>query len=93
MTDIVENDAEKYNAILAVHQALHSHPTDFRDTINAMLADRIQAEVEKKREEVARNVFNGEEPEAQADDQAPEEDETTDTNEPELEDEETPTEE
>lgn len=47
----------KYTTMMALHQALHAQPVEFENTINGLLADRIQTAVEKKREEVAKSVF------------------------------------
>lgn len=84
--EIVENDAEKYNAILAVHQALMHKPSEFKDTVHHLLADRLEKAVENKREEIAQSIFNGELPETQVDDSATEEgaEETTVESEPEV---------
>jgi hypothetical protein len=63
----------KYTAMMALHQALHSKPVEFETTVNALLADRIQNAVEKKREEVAKSVFGNPDTEVQADDNNAEE--------------------
>jgi hypothetical protein len=59
----------KYTTMMALHQALHQKPVEFENTINGLLADRIQNAVEKKREEVAKSVFGNTDTEIEADDQ------------------------
>jgi hypothetical protein len=89
---IVEDGTDpKYTAMVALNHALYQHPLEFETTVNGMLADRIQDAVEKKREEVAKSVFNGEEPKVASDDgNSEEEDGTTETSEHEPKVEETP---
>jgi hypothetical protein len=55
-----EDDSPKYDALAAVQAALNAKPTEFEDQINGLLADKLQAAVEKRREEIARSIFNGE---------------------------------
>lgn len=58
----------KYTTMMALHQALHQKPVEFGQTINGLLADRIQNAVEKKREEVAKSVFGNTESDVQPED-------------------------
>lgn len=88
----LENDTPKYDALTTVQQALEAKPVEFEKSVNGMLADRLQAAVEKRREEIASSIFNSQDEEPTVTDTNAEEGSEEDSSEP-VEDEETPSEE
>src|SRR5690349_18396850 len=59
MTDIIESDDNKYayDGMAAVQFAVNGKPVEFQDMINLGLAAKLEAAVDRKREEVAGSVF------------------------------------
>lgn len=53
-------ETPKYSEMNAVQAALSAQPVEFEKEINGLLADRLEAAVERRREEVARSIFDGE---------------------------------
>ena len=84
---LVETDENKYSSMIALHHALHGKPVEFQDEINGLLANRITDAIEKRREEVAREVFGDQVPEVQTVDSEGDQDNgnTEEAGEPELE--------
>ncbi len=74
----------KYTTMVALHHAIHQKPIEFGQQVNGLLADRIQNAVEKKREEVANNIFGAPDKEPEVDATPAEEGNAEETSEPEV---------
>jgi hypothetical protein len=51
---------DKYNVIDLVSNARDQKPTEFEDTFNSLITDKIRSAIETRKQEIATSMFNHE---------------------------------